>query len=74
MIFVTLSLILKNFFWGAGWNAKIQCFSAAKSSTCNCLSFKFKVYTSCCDGRGVNASDQGQGRGGISSSLSGSQL
>ena len=27
MIFVTLSLILKNFSLGAGWHAKIQCFS-----------------------------------------------
>ena len=27
MIFVTLSLILKNFSLGAGWNAKIQCIS-----------------------------------------------
>ena len=45
----------------SGWNANIQCFSAAQSYTYNCLSFKFKVYMSCCDGRVVNGSDQGRG-------------
>ena len=42
MIFVTLSLICKELFVGAGWNAKIQCFSTAKSLyTCNYRLFKY---------------------------------
>ena len=40
MIFVTLSLILKNFSLGAGWNAKIQCFSLTYVIA-NHLNFKY---------------------------------
>ena len=50
----------KEFFVGAGWNAKIQCLSPAKSLytlIANRLNLKYK--TLCCDGRVVNASDQG---------------